>query len=225
LVLILGFVEVADPLPVRHAVLNLQRRVVASSYFQKKPYIDRMAIALHAKDDLPEVRYLMFELISSLDICAQVVVARKVEGIFLAKDQGNQNHFYDYVVSCLFEKVLHLHKDNYIYFAHRGSRSRQLPLTAAINNGIERFKQWSGSPEPTNVMVQAQRPSGEPCLSVIDYVNWGVYQAYVHRDMRFFNTIRSKVSVVADLFDEAKRPKHWYNRRDNPFDIEKTTPL
>jgi hypothetical protein len=59
---------------------------------------------------------------------------------------------------------------------------------------------------------------------VIDYVNWAVYRAYTRGEMRFYKVIEDKVSLLVDLYDAAKHPDNWYNRR-NPFDVEKITPL
>lgn len=72
--------------------------------------------------------------------------------------------------------------------------------------------------------MQAQTPSGEPCLSVIDYMNWAVYRAFVRREMRYFQVVQDKVSLLVDLYDRAHYPKNWYNRK-NPFDATKITPL
>ena len=76
----------------------------------------------------------------------------------------------------------------------------------------------------TKFEVQAQTPSGEPCLSIVDYANWAVYRAFTQGEMRYYRTIEDKVCLLVDLYDTAKYPKNWYNR-GNPFDITKITPL
>lgn len=223
-ILILGFIQTTNPEPIRNAVRMLQQTVVNDPYFQDRPSLKNTAVALHANADLPEIRYLFFKHIASLDFRAKLIVARKIERLFIEYDNRKQNAFYDHIVSCLFKDVLHLHEENYIYFAKRQSRARQAPLVAAIEKGRKQFEHFCGSPTPTTFLVQAQTPSHEPCLSVIDYVSWAVYQAYIRRDMRYFNTIRDKVSVVGDIYDREVSHHHWYDRK-NLFDIAKTTPL
>jgi hypothetical protein len=223
-ILILGFVETQNPQAMRQAVLELQAEVVRDSYFQNIPSIAKTAVAFHANDDVPEIRYLFFRLISQLDFKAQFVVARKQEAIFKMRFGSNELGFYDDLVSRLFENVLHRYQQSTIYFARRGSRSRQLPLSAAIQHASARFEQKWGKRSSTNIIVQAQSPTGEPCLSVIDYMNWAVYRAYTTGNMGFFNTVESRVSLLVDLYDGDKYPKNWYSRR-NPFDIKKATPL
>lgn len=223
-VLILGFVETQYPQPLRRAILDLQREIIHDPYFQGVPSIRKTAIAFHAKDDVPEVRYRVFKLLSSLDFKAQFIVARKIERVFRNSFQAREMEFYDHLVSQLFQNVLHRYRRSTIYFAKRGSRDRQVPLSRAIQSGIQRFEQESGHAVATTFDVQAQTPSGEPCLSVIDYVNWAVYRAFTRGEMRYYRTIEEKVGLLVDLYDSAKYPGNSYNRR-NLFDIKKATPL
>ncbi|MDW8264727.1 MAG: hypothetical protein RMJ52_05280 [Gemmataceae bacterium] len=223
-ILVLGFVETQQPEPSRQAVLNLQREVITDPYFEGVPSLARTAIAFHAKDDLPEVRYRVFKLLAGLDFKAQFVVARKIEKVFRNSFHARESEFYDHLVSQLFKNALHRFETNHIYFARRGSRVRQAPLWEAIRQGINRFeRQWS-TQVTTRVTVQAQTPQGEPCLSVIDYLNWAVYRAFTRGEMRYYRQIETKVSLLVDLYDTGRYPKNWYNKR-NPFDINKITPL
>ncbi len=128
------------------------------------------------------------------------------------------------LVTILFENALHRHAENHIYFAKRGSRERQALLSEAIRLGLQRFEEKWGQPVTTAFEIQAQTPKGEPCLSVIDYMNWAVYRAFTRGDMGYFQTIEEKVSLLVDLYDTQKYPKNWYNRR-NKFDLKKITPL
>jgi hypothetical protein len=109
-------------------------------------------------------------------------------------------------------------------FAKRGSRSRQEPLETAIQRGIKEFEQQWSTQINTHIQVQSQTPMGEPCLSVIDYLNWAVYRAFTHGEMRYYRTIEAKVSLLVDLYDNREYPKNWYSRK-NPFDTQKITPL
>jgi hypothetical protein len=65
---------------------------------------------------------------------------------------------------------------------------------------------------------------GEPCLQVIDYMNWAVYRAFVRNEMRYYKFVEDKVSLLVDLYDKGKYPRNWYNR-GNPFDMKKASPL
>ncbi len=76
----------------------------------------------------------------------------------------------------------------------------------------------------TTFKVQAQTPMGEPCLCVVDYMNWAVYRAFTRGEMRYYRAVEDKVSLLVDLYDKAKYGQNYYTR-NNPFDISKITPL
>ncbi len=223
-ILILGFIETQNPQTIRQAVLTLQHEIINDPYFQGFPSIQKTAVAFHAKDDLPEVKYRFFKLLATLDFKAQFIVARKIERVFRNRFRAKEALFYDHLVSLLFQNVLHRYQENHIYFAKRGSRDRQIPLSNAIQESIRRFEQkWKVS-IPVEVDILTQTPEGEPCLSVIDYINWAVYRAFTQGQMGYYNTVADKVSLLVDLYDRANHPNNWYNRR-NPFDVKKITPL
>jgi hypothetical protein len=223
-VLILGFIETQQPAVIRQKLLALQEEIVNDPYFQGVPSLSKTAVTFHAKDDLPEIRYRVFQLLASLDFRAQFIVARKIERVFRNNFQASETAFYDHLISHLFQNVLHRFQHNYIYFSKRGSRERQAPLVAAIQKGVHQFEQRWHTTVTTTFHIQAQTPKGEPCLSVVDYMTWAVYRAYTRREMRFYQTVADKVSLLVDLYDTKNYPHNWYNRR-NPFDIKKATPL
>lgn len=82
-------------------------------------------------DDLPEIRYRFFKLLATLDFQAQFVVARKIERVFRSSFLAREHAFYDHLVSHLFQNVLHRYQHNLVYFAKRGSRDRQAPLSGS----------------------------------------------------------------------------------------------
>ena len=219
-ILLLGFIETPNPQPIRRAILDLQRQIVADPYFQNFPSLQKTATAFHAKADRPEIRYLFFKLIATLDFKAQFVVARKIERVFRNSFQTNETLFYDHLMASLFKNVLHRYQHNHIYYARRGSRNRQIPLSHAIRQGISQSKKKVQA----QFELQAQIGGGEPCLSVVDYMNWAVYRAFTTGEMQYFNVVADKVTLLVDLYDQQNYPNNWYNRR-NPFDIKKKSPL
>ncbi len=223
-ILILGFIETQQPEALRTAIVRLREEIINDSYFEGVPSLSKTAIAFHAKDDLPEIRYRFFKCLAEQDFKAQLVVARKIERVFRNNFHANEYEFYDHLVSQLFKNNLHRFQRNHLYFAKRGSRTRQQPLADAITRGTEQFEsQWNTKIE-TEISLQAQTPKGEPCLSVVDYINWSVYRAFTRGEMRYFRQIESKVSLVVDLYDVSNYPNTWYTHK-NPFDFKKITPL
>lgn len=223
-ILILGFIETTNPQAIRQTMQSLHQEIASDPYLQDIPSMVKTNRAFHAKDDCPEVRYLVFKRIAELDFKAQFIVARKIEKIFRNTFRRNEYLFYDYLVNRLFVNVLHRHSRIHIYFAKRGSGARQAPLEAAIRRGANYFEEKWKTTVTSDISIFSQSPVGEPCLQVIDYMNWAVYRAFTKREMRYYRVVEDKVSLLVDWYDKAKRPNNWYNRR-NPFDIEKTSPL
>jgi hypothetical protein len=223
-ILILGFIETQNPIQMRRSISDIKREILTDDYFHGLPSISKTKQAFHAKDDAPEIRYLFFKLLAELEFRAQFIVARKIERVFRNNFQARSSYFYDHLISKLFENVLHRYQENYIYFAKRGSRERQIPLYNAIQAGINKFEQKWNTQVQTSFHLQAQTPSGEPCLSVIDYMNWAVYRAFIRKEMRFYKVVESHVDFLVDLYDPKNYPNNWYHRR-KPFDIKKITPL
>jgi len=223
-ILALGFIETTDPASIRRALADLHNQIASDSYLQAIPSIWKTNRAFHAKDDAPEVRYLVYQCLARLEFKAQFVVARKIERVFRNSFHAKEGAFYDHLVSRLFENVLHRHTHNRIFFAQRGSRTRQAQLEQAIRRGVAQFESRWATKVETTIRVEPQTAVGEPCLQVIDYLNWAVHRAFVKREMRYYRFVEDKVSLLVDLYDVPKYPKNWYNR-ENPFDIEKASPL
>jgi len=223
-ILILGFIETTDPHAMRIALMDLHEQIAADDYLKDIPSIIKTNFAFHAKDDVPEVRQLVFKLIQTLDFKAQFVVARKIERVFRNSFHAKEGVFYDYLVSRLFQNVLHRYKKNHIYFSQRGTRLRQAQFEQAILRGVYQFEEKWNKKVQTEIKIAPQTIVGEPCLQVIDYMEWAVYRAFVRQEMRFYRFVQEKVSLLVDLYDNEKYPGNWYNS-DNQFDIKKASPL
>jgi hypothetical protein len=223
-ILILGFVETQKPKDLRQAILRSKTSICSDPYLKNIPSIAKTAVALHAKDDCSEVRYLFYKEMKSLPFKAQFIVARKLESVFKSAHNGDEDQFYDDLIGRLFQNVLHRFEHNHIVFSTRGSRERRRPLEEAIKKARTRFEQkCKVKPDCTTFEIEPQSPKGEPCLSVIDYMNWAVQRAYIRDEMRYYNFIEDKVSFLWDIYDFQKGKKPYC--RKNPFDVKKAAPL
>jgi hypothetical protein len=223
-ILILGFVTTFNPESIRSAFAKVRTEISNDPYLMGIPSLKKSARAFHAKDDCPEVRQAIFKTIVKLDFSAQFVVARKLERVFTISFNRSENRFYDYLVSKLFQNILHRNENNLIYFSKRGSRKRQKPLEEAIRRGLEYFQKEKDCKFEANVMVQSQTAVGEPCLQLIDYMNWAIYRVFTKGEMRYLNFAIDKISQVWDIYDEENYPLNCYDK-SNPLDYKKISPL
>jgi hypothetical protein len=76
----------------------------------------------------------------------------------------------------------------------------------------------------SEIEIFAQTSQGEPCLQIADYMNWAIYRAFTKREMRYYNFVKNKISLIVDIYDFTKYPKNYYHKR-NPFDVNKISPL
>ncbi len=223
-ILLVGFIRTADPKPIRQTLARLQSDITNDPYLQDIPSLKSSVGYFHAKNDSPEVRERVFKLIVQLDFKAEFIVARKIESIFTKRHKRRENVFYDDLLAKLFENKLHTSAENKIYYAVRGNRIRQEPISSAIQTSILTFEQKWDTKINSSIEVQAQTMTGEPCLQVADYMNWAVQRAFLMGDMRYFNFVKNKISYMADVYDFKKYPKNYYSSK-NPFDITKISPL
>jgi len=80
----------------------------------------------------------------------------------------------------------------------------------------------------TGITVETSQPAQEPVLQAADYVLWSVQRAFERGEMRYFEFLRERIELVWDIYDVAKykgKESNVYDRRKNPFDIKKATPL
>jgi hypothetical protein len=223
-ILLLGFISTKQPEVLRSRLLALHSEVINDPFLKDVPSLSKTRIAFHAKDDVPEVREKVFKLIKELDFKYHCIVARKIEKTFISKYKKNEDTFYFDLVSKLFENDLHKSKENHIYYATRGNRLATHRFDEALNKARLVFTKKWGSTEETVTALYPQSPSGEPCLQIVDYINWAIQRAYQKRETRYVNFIQEKLSYIVDVLDTAKYPNNFYTSK-NPFDIEKTSPL
>lgn len=223
-ILLLGFIKTEDPDTLRKAILELNNEVVNDPYYSDIPSLQKTKICFHAKDDIPEIREKVYRKIASLNFKAEFFVARKLEKVFIGRHMGKENLFYDDLIAKLFENKLHKADKSTIYFATRGNKTRQKPLEDAIEKATLTFEKKWGIKINGQIKVLPQSPVGEPCLQIVDYMNWAVQRAFIKGEQRFYKLIEDKISYLVDIYDFDKYPKNFYGRK-NPFDITKISPL
>lgn len=222
--LMLGYIRTEEPVIVRKALSDLRKQLEQDTYINEIPSFKKTRLAFHAKDDSPEVRREVFKLIPSLPVHGHFILARKRLRTFRKSFNSKEEAFYDHLVTHLFKRSLHLAIENKIYFATRGSRARQKPLTHAVRLAAQSFNTKFPGAAATSVSVECQSPIGEPCLQIIDYFLWAIQRLFVRREERFYKAIESQVEFIWDLYDTEHYPHNIYTS-GNPVNINKISPL
>ena len=226
-ILLVGFVRVDKPDPIRKSLAELHDHIAEDHYLKDIPSIRKTLKGFHAKDDCPEVRMMVYKTLAGQDFAAQVIVARKIERMFRSSYKGNRDKFYQDLVGRLFQNETHKARINNIVFSKRDNKIQQHAMRAAIEAGAERFKQKWDVDVSASLNIETLASSQDSMLQVVDYVNWAVQRAYERGEMRYFNFLRDKFELVCDVFDRDnyKNGGNFYDRKRNPFEIKKASPL
>jgi hypothetical protein len=191
---ILGKLEVENPAALAGKLAELRQQMLADPMFTGtesfRPERKKTAVAFHAKDDLPEVRFRVFDLLrqfgNQLRFYAVVCDKFKFHEAEAAKRAAqpsyrfNENSVYDSLMRELFGK-LHRLADHYeVCVAKRGNSPRNEAIKTALGHAEADFEQKFGfrrsQPEAWTITVQSSKDN--PCLQAVDYFLWALQRFY-----------------------------------------------
>jgi hypothetical protein len=205
----LGMVKFAASVAeMREQVVNLCRSVEADDYVNRIPSVVKRVQSggfyFHAKDDAPEVRERLFKWIRETDCALEMVVGRKIPGLFARKHHGNESEFYADLLSHLLKDKLKLGQRLVLNLAERGKSTRNHVLELALQKARERFARKQAAAEiSSEVVFNVLTPRTEPLLCVPDYLGWTVQRVFERGDTRHYDFVRERISLVVDLYDAA----------------------
>ena len=216
----LGMVKFnADLKAVREAVVELQKSVEADGYLNTIPSVQKKmakgGFHFHATDDSPEVRERMFKFIKAVDCSAEIVVGRKIPALFARKHNGKESEFYADLLSHLVKTKLKQDQKLVLNISERGPSTKNANLELALQKAVDRFgKKWDVTEIRSQVVFNVQTPRTEPLLNVADYLCWAVQRVFERGEMRHYEFVQDKVSLVVDLYDSAnyEGSRNYYTR-------------
>lgn len=218
-VFMLGYLETTNPHEIGEALGRVREEIAKDEYLAGIPSLSSSKIAFHANKDATEVRERVFRALHTCSFKVFVVVARKDADRFRKRFDLKDARLYDYLVRQLLENRLHLYESIDVYFAEMGNIVRQHTMEAAINSARKRFSNKWGANHSNMIRILIQQSSQLPQLQAIDYVLWAVYQVYSRRNLRYYNYMADKISLVHDVFDTKRYPNNYYTRK-NPLTSE-----
>lgn len=216
----LGMVDIRSDLnTVRSDIKALQKEVGEDAYIKIIPSVkkklDHGGFYFHATDDPPEVRMVMFKYIKGLDCSFEMVAARKIPDIFITRHKGQESNFYSDLLSHLIKGKLKLGDRFVLNIAERGACTRNTNLGNALEMAKKRaLKKWPANNIRSTFVFNIQTPRKEPLLVVADYLCWAVQRVFERGDLRSYDFIADKISVIIDIYDRDnyKKGKNYYDR-------------
>ncbi len=205
----IGMTKINRPLPeVRAEVVELQRKVETDSYLNVIPSIRKKIAAggffFHACDDPPEVRQEFYRYLKSLDCTLEMVVARKIPGIFSRKHNNRESEFYADVLSHLIKNKFRLGGKLVLNISERANSTSNKNLDAAVEKATGRAcKNHAPAAVSTRVVFNVQNHRTEPLLNVADYLCWSVQRVFERGETRYYDFLGDHISLIVDLYDVA----------------------
>lgn len=222
---ILGKLEVDDPAGLGQRLEALRRQLMDYPYFGGVPSFDpargKTAVAFHAKDDLPEVRYEVFKLLAAeggaLRFHAVVCDKARVLQDVLRRNElepgyrYQHNELYDGLMRSLFGKFHRLADAYEVCVARRGQSDRNEAIRTAIDHAERDFaaKYGFGRGVRDDWQIRVSTPKNDSCLQAVDYFLWAVQRFFeprivketgeAKREERFLKVIWPQVGEIHDL--------------------------
>ena len=226
---IMGFLDVQNPVALRTELDRLRAEVLADPYFRGvyslRPDQHKTAIEFHAKNDLPEIRKLVFDRLLGHDLRFYAVVRDKATFVNWVKNTNRQsvdyhfrpNEMYDALIRRLFRDHLHKEDAYQIVFARRGSKERSKALAAALGDARRSFANKWGIVGQGKISVCVSSPPQEPGLQAVDYFLWALQRCYEQRQDRYIGYLWPKVGRVHDLDDRRTKGYGVYYSQRHPL--------
>jgi len=219
----MGKLEVDDPAALSARLNALRERLAGHAYFDGVPSFDpargKTAAMFHAKDDLPEVRFQVFDLLASeggrLRFHAVICDKEKVLQDVRRRNETDpdywyrHNELYDSLMRSLFGKFHRLADVYKICVARRGQSDRNEALRTAIDHAERDFTEKFGFGRGGTWDIRVSTPKNDACLQAVDYFLWAVQRFYEprvdaktglsSREARFLRLLWPQIGEIHDL--------------------------
>ena len=222
---ILGMLEVDDPAGLARKLTALRQKLLADPIFAGVESFKRerkkTAVLFHAKDDLPEVRLPVFQLLREQGealrfyavVCDKEVILREVQARNQAEPDYHfkPNHLYNLLMRYLLGSF-HRVADSYqVCVARRGKRDRNEAMVAALEHAETDFEKNFGFNRGGKAAwsLRVSAPEQDVPLQAADYFLWALQRFYEPRldartgaplrDQRFIGALWPQVGEIHDL--------------------------
>lgn len=209
---IMGKLEVINPSLLTKELTQLHQQLLADPYFAGvesfKPERKRTALGFHANNDLPEVRYQVFQLlknqarnvrfhavIADKQIIARDEIKRRISA---PKARYDQNSLYDGLIRELYSKFHGMADEYHVCIARRGKSDRTSALKQALDHAENDFENKFGF-RRGNWNITVSTPEQTACLQAVDYFLWALQRFYERRESRFLDLMWPQMAELHDI--------------------------
>ncbi len=235
---ILGLLEVPDRVTLKERFETLRTQLISDPYFKNVPSMQpesrKTTLAFHAKDDLPEIRREVFQILyhtQGLRFYAVVTDKRCVlQYVRLCnqrepKYRYHPNELYNYLTQHLFSQRIHPQSHYEIIFSKRGKSGKTDALRRAIEyapDGLQNRGEGARRvPKEVSLNVSAATPKESAGLQAVDYFLWALQRFYERGEDRYMNYLwEPAFRFVHDLDDTRMIDSGMYWTQNNPLTLD-----
>ena len=205
---LLGMLTLNTPLDItRRRMIELQKAISVDPYLLDissiKKKISRSGYFLHAKDDVPEVRKMAFELIKSIDCHFDAVIARKDYKIYEKKHNGNQAEFYADMLSHLLHSSMNDFEKLVLNIAHRSRCTTHTNLEKGLQKAVAIAKhKYPDASNCCEMSFNVQQPTIEPIINLVDYFLWALQRNIERGEKRYVDFLGEQIRSVVNLYED-----------------------
>ena len=182
-----------------------------------QPEERKTALAFHAKDDLPEVRRDVFQILRDTEgLRFFAVVADKLSVLEYVRQRNKReltyryhpNELYDYLTGRLFKERLRQRSRYNVIFSKRGKSGRTRSLRQAIEFAPDLLQNQSNLPSSrltgVSLNVSAATPKEYAGLQAVDYFIWALQRLYERGEDRYLVYLWQAFGLVHDIDDTSE---------------------
>ena len=230
---ILGLLDVPDPMALNDRFNELRTRLLSDSYFKNVPSMQpdarKTALAFHAKDDLPEVRRDVFQILRNTEgLRFFAVVADKLSVLEYVRQRNKRepvyryhpNELYDSLTERLFRERLHQSSGYDIIFSKRGKSDRTAALHQALEAARSRFVTQQEITSLASLNIAVATPKEYVGLQAVDYFIWALQRLYERGEDRYLTYLWQAFGLVHDIDDTRKTHYGVYYTQNKPLTAE-----
>lgn len=227
---ILGLLDVLDPIALQNSFDQLRVQLMSDSYFKDVPSMQpserKTALAFHAKDDLPEVRRDVFQILRETDgLRFFAVVADKLSVLEYVRHRNQRepdyryhsNELYDYLTARLFKERLSQHDTYKIIFSKQGKYDRTDSLHQIVETAQTGFSIQQNMSEDVVIQVSDATPKEHAGLQAVDYFVWALQRLYERGEDRYLVYLWETFRFVHDIDDTRDSTQGVYYTQKNPL--------
>jgi hypothetical protein len=230
---ILGLLDILDPASIENDFSNLRKELLSDPYFKGIPSLKvsnrKTAHNFHAKDDLPEVRMRVFNILKShQNLRFYAVVKNKLDFLNYVQEHNTRdnpyhyhsNELYDFLVRRLFRDRLHQADSYQIYFSKRGHSDRTAALSIALEAARTRFFIKYGIRTDAKINVIPQSSANNSGLQAVDYFLWALQRFYEMHEERYLTYLWDLFNLVIDIDDTRNAHYGAYYSKKKPLNLK-----